>query len=154
MLSHLIHSLAKHAPHELKQLQMIILHVWCRWWIQPFFTRYPKQIQWWIKHSFYCFFQELCNKKKILDPRYKLHSYGPSKKFTHYHVYHNKTKNNTYFSSPFTNCVKGLNHLVDKFLGLLACEIILHFFPKILYHANESEIWHSLTYASWQPGGL
>jgi len=36
-------------------------------------------------------------KKKILDPHYKRHSYALSKKFTHYHVYHNKTKDNTYF---------------------------------------------------------
>lgn len=42
--SHLINSLPKHASNELKQLQMIVLHVRCRWRIQPLFICHPKQI--------------------------------------------------------------------------------------------------------------
>jgi len=75
-------------------------------------------------------------KKTILDPHYKRHSYALSKNLPITTFIITKLRAILIISSPFTNCVKGLNPLVDKFLGLLACEIILRSFPKILYHTN------------------
>jgi hypothetical protein len=39
---------------------------------------------------------------------------------------------------------------VDKFLGLLACKIILCPFPKIWYYAEVSKMWHCLLKTSWK----